>query len=242
MNKNIIIAILVVVIVAILGIFLFSHPATNDGKLNTQINFLSEDTLQNGETIIFELKDSSGAAIVGEPINISYVANGVPEKYSILTDTEGKGYLVLSGEEPGSYEVTVTYGGNDKCNPCSAQKTITIVEETSSDEETEPVEQEETESNSTANTVMYNEASSSDSTSEDSSSSSSGSNAAEDPTKEYVSPLYYDEELGVYYDDFGTIHGGDMDGNEIQLLRDLHENPNTDEEGNPQWGNQTAEG
>jgi hypothetical protein len=39
MNKNIIIAILVVIIIAAVAAFVFTQPATTDGKLNTQINF-----------------------------------------------------------------------------------------------------------------------------------------------------------------------------------------------------------
>lgn len=151
--------------------------------------------------------------------------SGNIQKYTINTDANGKGYLTISGEDSGSYDVTVDYAGNDKYNACSAKQTITVEDGTSDAEET-IVE------NSTANTVMYNGGTSSNA------SSDSSSNSSYDPSHEYVSNLYYDEDLGVYYDDFGTIHGGDMDGNEIGLLRDLHNNPNTDEYGNPQWGNE----
>ena len=68
-----------------------------------------------------------------------------------------------------------------------------------------------TEANSTANTVLYNDASSS--------SGSDSTYSQDNPNQEYVANLYYDEALGVYYDDFGTIHGGEYDGDEIALLR-----------------------
>ena len=44
MNKNIIIAILIIIIIAAVGAFIFTQPqATTDGKLNTQISFKSND-------------------------------------------------------------------------------------------------------------------------------------------------------------------------------------------------------
>ena len=205
-----------IVIIAIVGVFVFSQPqaTTQDGKINTQINFLSADSLQNGESIQFELKEVTGAAIAGESVKITYAHDGQNETYSIITDSQGKGYLVINGEDDGSYDVTVDYAGNAKYNGCNAKKTVTIKE---TDDEVADTN-EETESNSTASTVMYNQV---NSTSSSSSSSSSDDNTSqENHDKEYVSQLYYDENLGVYYDDFGTIHGGEHDGDEIALVRD----------------------
>ena len=236
MNKNIIIAILVIVIIAIVGVFVFSQPqaTTQDGKLNTQINFLSGDSLKNGEALQFELKDASSAAIAGAPVKITYAHDGTNETYSIITDTQGKGYLVINGEEAGSYDVTIDYTGDAKHNGCTAKKTITI-EETTDDSAVE--EAEKTDANSTASTVLYNNGT-----------SSSGNNTSNDTDNDTdglgntaFSRLYYDEQLGVYYDDFGTIHGGDMDGNDVGELKDLYNHPNTDEYGNPQVGNSSEE-
>jgi hypothetical protein len=227
MNKNIIIAILIVIIIAAVGAFVFSHQQANttDGKINTQLNFLSQTTLKNGDQVQFELKDAQGALIAGQTVAISYDdGSGDIQKYSINTDQNGKGFLTISGEDAGDYVVTVDYNGSDKYNGCSAKQTITVEDGSSDAEET-------ISENATANTVMYNNG-----TSSSSSDSSTGSD--DTPTSGYgdkaFSNLYYDNELGVYYDDFGTIHGGDMDGNEIGLLREMHEHPNTDEYGNPQ--------
>lgn len=213
MNKNIIIAILVVIIIAAVGFFVFSHqaPSTTDGKINTQISFLSGTTLKNGDQVQFELKDAQGNAIAGENVNITYknADNGKNEKYSVYTDNTGKGYLTINGEEEGSYEITVDYGGNDKYNGCSAKTTITIEEGTSEGA------QEETNSNSSANTLQYNDQSSS------SSSSSSSSNSDQ---------LYYDSELNVYYNANGIIVGGQSDGESYTYLK--NNPPMVDEEGN----------
>ena len=60
MNKNIIIAILVVVIVAAGAALIFGQQ---NGKTDTQINFLNNETFQNGEQVVFGLNDSQGKAL-----------------------------------------------------------------------------------------------------------------------------------------------------------------------------------
>ncbi len=215
MNKNIIIAILVIIIIAIAGFMFFSHPATTDGKLNTQINFLSGDTLKNGDQVQFELKDAQGAVIAGQTVIISYDdGSGNIQNYTVNTDANGKGYLTISGENPGKYDITVTYAGNDKYNACTGKQTITIEEGTSNAQET--VEQ-----NSTANTVMYN--------------NNSGSSASSSGSAPQSSQSYYDAELNVYYDANGRVIGGQSDGASIYDLRYDYNNPDMiDEEGNLQ--------
>lgn len=192
MNKNIIIAILIIIIIAVVGVFVFSqqHHAP-DGKINTQINFLSQTTLKNGDQVQFELKDAQGAVIAGQTVTISYDdGSGNVQNYTINTDQNGKGYLTISGENAGKYTVTVSFDGNSKYNACTAKQTITIEDGTSDAEET--VSQ-----NSTANTVMYNNSGSSSS-----SGNSSGSSGQS----------YYDANLNVYYDSNGKVIGGqDLD-------------------------------
>lgn len=123
MNKNIIIAILVVIIIAGAAFFMFGQ---SNGKADTQINFLGNKTLQNGEQIQFELKDAQGNVLAGQPVNITFD----DEKYLVTTDENGKGYLTINDENAGSYEVTVDYGGNDKYNRCTGKVTITITDGT----------------------------------------------------------------------------------------------------------------
>ena len=119
MNKNIIIVLIVVIVLAAIAAFVFIQP---NGKMNTQISFKSDAALQNGEQLEFELKDSQGNAISGATVNITF--NN--EKYSVTTDQDGKGHLIIDGENAGKYEVSAQYGGNDKYNGCDAKTTITI--------------------------------------------------------------------------------------------------------------------
>ncbi|MBQ2613162.1 MAG: Ig-like domain-containing protein [Methanobrevibacter sp.] len=211
MNKNIIIAILIVIIIAIVAFFAFSQPATTDGKLNTQINFLSQDTLKNGEQIQFELKDAQGNVLAGQKVNISYSDKGNVQNYSIYTDNAGKGYLTINGEAAGQYEVTVTYGGDAKYNGCSAKKTITVEEGTTTEAVTN------TTANSTTSTVAYNNG------------TSSSQNSASSSSQATSSQSYYDADLNVYFDQNGKVIGGQNPGANIWELRNNH--PQIDEDG-----------
>jgi len=197
MNRNIIIAILVIIIVAILGFSLFG--GFGNGKANTQINFLNDANLQNGEQIQIELKDAQGNALANEIVNFTYQANGYDEVYSVVTNAEGKAFLTLSGEDAGDHQVTVSYGGSDKYNPCTATQTITLGsgDSTSSTETTD--------TNSTASTVAYDSNASSGSSSSGSSSSS----------QQY----YYDRETGDTYDSNGIIVSGQNEGMSIDYIR-----------------------
>lgn len=218
MNKNIIIAILIVVIIAIVGAFILTqHQATSqDGKINTEVNFLSQTTLKNGDQVEFEIKDAQGNQVTGQNVTISYDESGNIQKYAITTDQNGKGYLTISGEDSGQYNVTVDYNGSDKYNGCIGHQTITIEDGTSNAEETISEQ-------STANTVMYNNNTNSSSTqsSNDTSGSSSSSGASQS-----TSQSYYDGELNVYYDSNGKVIGGQEAGASIYDLRERMNDPN----------------
>lgn len=208
MNKNIIIAILVVIIIAVVAAFMFSQPqaTTQDGKLNTQVNFLSEANLKNGDIVQFELKDAQGNAIANQTVKITFDDNGQKQNYSIITDNSGKGGLSINNEDKGNHEVTVTYDGNNKYNGCTAKTTINLQAENTTT--TQKVS-----GNSTASTVKYNTPSQSANKTTSSSSSSSSSLSAGSGSN-----LYYDEELNVWYDDNGIIRGGQSDGQSIIYL------------------------
>lgn len=198
MNKNVIIAILIIVIIAVVGLSIFG---TGNGKTNTQINFLNENNLQNGQQIQVELKDAQGNALANEIVNFTYQANGQDEKYSVITNAEGKAYLTLSNEDAGDHQVTASYDGNDKYNPCSVTQTITITDgEATSDA---------TDVNSTASTVAY-----------DNGTSSSGSGSSQ---------YYYDSNTGNTYDSNGVIVNGQNKGMTINEEKNLQ--PGIDENG-----------
>ncbi len=184
MNKNIIIAILVVIIIAIGATLVLGQ-----GKENTQINIINNETFQNGEQVQFELKDSKGNAISGQNVSIIFNKN---ETYSVNTDSNGKGYLLISGEDNGKYEIEVKYDGNNKYNGCSAKVTINIT----SDVPDRPATQTST---SVVSTNQYNKdpVSNSSSRSDSSSSSSSSSSSGQESKKSSDNP--FPGEAGTYF-------------------------------------------
>lgn len=212
MNKNVIFAIAVIIIIAIVGFHLFSQPEANthDGKLNTQIRFLSPPELKNGDQVQFVLKDATGAPLAGKNVTISYdYGSGNVQKYSINTDQNGKGYLTISGEEAGNYDIRVDFHGTTKYNRCNAKQTITIEDGTSDAEET-------VSENSTANTVMYN--------------NNTGTNGSSESSN-----TYYDAELNVHYNENGEVIGGQDPGASIYELRERYDSQDMiDEDGNLQ--------
>ena len=123
MNTKLIIAIIIVILVAVVGIFAFSPSGPSD----TQINFISQTTLKNGDQIQFVLTDSQGNAIANQEVTITYD----DQTYTVVTDAEGKGALLLEDQETGEHAVSVSYTGNDQYKPCQAQQTITIEDGTS---------------------------------------------------------------------------------------------------------------
>lgn len=203
MNNKVIIALIVVVLIALVGIFAFS----GGGKTDTQIVFITGSSLQSGGEVQFELKDAQGNALDNQIVTILFESDGQVQNYTVSTDSEGKGGLLLSNGETGTHNVTVTYAGDDKHNGCSASQMITIGDynyESSDDS-----------------------AASSESTSQSSSNSSSQSNSSASSSS---SDLKYDSELNVHYDSNGKIVGGQNDGASYEYLK--NNPPQVDEEGN----------
>ncbi|WP_067043270.1 hypothetical protein [Methanobrevibacter sp. YE315] len=182
MNRKIILLVLSVFIVA----FAAGSVIAADAKENTEIKMLNEKTLKNGDNIELQLVDAQGNPIASQKLNISFEANGKFENYSVVTDKDGNAYLVLYNEELGVHKVIVNYTGNEKYNPCKLEENITIVEGSSTSEDTE--------SNSTASTVQYDNATAKNSTLKDN------------------ETLFYCAEYNFYYNSDGVIVGGQNDG------------------------------
>ena len=143
MNKKIILLVLSIFIVA----FAIGSVIAEEQKESAEIKMLSEDTLKNGDNIELQLVDAKGNPIASQNLNISFEANGKLENYSVVTDKDGKAFLVLFNEELGDHKVIVNYSGNEKFNPFKLETSIKIVEGESTSEDTED--------ESTASTVQY---------------------------------------------------------------------------------------
>lgn len=128
MNRKLIIAIIIVLILAVVGVFALTQGAV---KADTQINFLSETTLKNGDQVQFVLTDSQGNPIANAEITITYESNGENQTYTVITDSEGKGGLLLSDEPTGEHRISVNFNGNDQYNGCVGEMIFTIEDGTS---------------------------------------------------------------------------------------------------------------
>lgn len=189
MNKKITLLILSIFIVAVA----VGAAVAAEAKTNTEIKMLSEKTLKNGDAIQFQLKDAQGKAIASQKVNISFEANGKLENYSVITDKDGKFYLVLKNEELGDHKVIVNYHGNDKYNPSKLEETIKIVEGESNTQKTD--------ANSTASTIRY-----------DNTTTNNSTNGGSDEI------LYYDAQYNFYYNQWGIIVGGQNDGADAEEI------------------------
>lgn len=211
MNRNLIIAIIVIIVIAAVGAFALTQ-ANSGAKIDTKINFSNETSYKNGDKVVFELTEANGNPIAGQQLNISFQKDGNNENFTVVTDSNGRGYLLIENEPAGDSVLIITYNGSDKYNSSVAQKTITIEEgesDSTSDDSTP------TDTNSSASTQQYSN--------ESSQSSSSSSN------------LHYDSEYNFYYDDDGIIRGGQSDGMSAEEVRNNYKSGDMiDSEGNLQ--------
>lgn len=204
MNRKIIlIALIVIFLIILVGIIAFAQTSV---KTDTQINFMSNASLKNGDLVEFQLLDAQGNALSNQNLSISFGSNGLNEQYSVITDENGKGALLINDEELGNYNVNVSYAGDDRHNPCSASQNITIGDGSF----------ESSAQTSSQSTGDYSSSSSAASSSDSYSSSSSD--------------LQYDSELNVRYDSSGKIVGGQNDGANYEDVK--NNRPQVDSEGN----------
>jgi ABC-type Na+ efflux pump permease subunit len=197
MNRKIIIALIVIVLIALAGLLAFSSGIKSD----TQITSLSGNNLKNGDQVQFELKDAQGNVLSNQNVEIVYGANGENQTFSIITDSEGRGGLLLNEQADGNYNISVKYAGDDKHNGCSANTTITIGEGST-----------ETANNSASYSQDSTQATADSSASYASSSSGQSSSSQS-------SDLSYDSELNEYYDSNGKIVGGQNDGASYEQVK-----------------------
>lgn len=202
MNRKLIIALIIIILIILGGLIVFSH---GDTKSDTQINFLTGNNLKAGDQIQFELKDAQGNSLANQELTVTFgSSNGEIQTYTLNTDSQGKGALALNNGENGNYSIVVRYNGDEKHNNCTASQTVTVGE--ADIENADTYTPSETTADQTTNT--------------------SASSAASQSNTD----LSYDSELNVYYDSNGNIVGGQSDGMSYEELK--NNPPEVDEEGN----------
>ena len=182
MNKNIIIAILIVIIIAVGAAFVLGQ---SNGKTNTQINIINNETFQPGEHVDIELKDAQGKALSSKNVEINF--NN--QKYQVTTDQNGKCYLNINGVSSGKYNLEAKFAGDDTYNGCDAKVSITIDTDSTADNIAEPTD-------SSASTASLT-----DNSGNNSDPDNSGNNS--DPNKH--PGLTYYAQYGAYVDENGIV-------------------------------------
>ena len=125
-NKIIILALIVVIAALLVGMAFTMMP--NMTKQDTKLKFKSNSTLTKGDSLKIKLTDANGTAIANQTVNITITnKNGASDNHSVVTNAKGVGTLKLD-KGAGKYNVTVSYGGNDKYNGCNATEKLTIEE------------------------------------------------------------------------------------------------------------------
>lgn len=125
-NNKIIIIVLIVVIAALLVGIVAMMPNMN--KQDTNLTFKSKTTLNEGDSLKIKLTDTNGTAIANQTVNITITdKDGSCDYHSVVTNENGTGKLKMD-KNAGEYNVTVSYGGNDKYSGCNATKKINVEE------------------------------------------------------------------------------------------------------------------
>lgn len=124
-DKMIIVALAAVILVLIIGLVAVMPNMT---KQDTKLGFKCNSTMTEGDYIKIKLTDANGTAIANQTVNVTVLSKGGTADYhTVKTNQKGVGKLKMD-KNPGKYNVSVSYGGNDKFNGCNATKKITVEE------------------------------------------------------------------------------------------------------------------
>lgn len=209
MNRNIIIVLIIIFLIILAGIITFSQFGT---KEDSQISFISNASLENGDYVRFQLTDAKGNGLANQNLSISFGTGGNYQHYSVITDSAGNGALLLNDEAPGNYNITVKYDGGEQFNGCSASQNITIGSE------------------NYQNSTYASQTGSTGYSQNGGASTQSSASSAQSSDAQSSEATNYDSELNVRYDSNGRVVGGQNDG---ANYNDLKNNPQAvDEEGN----------
>ena len=124
MDKNKIIILALIVVIAALLVGMAFTMMLNMAKQDTKLKFKSNSTLTKGDSLKIKLTDANGTAIANQTVNITIKdKKGASDSHSVVTNEKGVGTLKLD-KNSGKYNVTVSYGGNDKYNGCNITKNL----------------------------------------------------------------------------------------------------------------------
>ncbi|WP_292877102.1 Ig-like domain-containing protein [Methanobrevibacter sp.] len=128
MNYNkIILGLVIIFIIMIIAGFFILNPSV--AKTDSKVIVTSNSTLNDGDTLSIYLSVLNNTPISNQTVNITIIdANGAQNRQVVTTDANGNGNLQLNGLTAGNYNISVSYGGNNKFNPCNTTQKLTMKE------------------------------------------------------------------------------------------------------------------
>ena len=124
-TKIIIIALIVIIAALLVGMVVMMPDMS---KKDTSLTFKSKSKLDEGDSLKIKLTDVNGNALAGQTVNITITDKDDSNSYySVVTNEKGEGKLKLD-KDPGKYDVSLNYNGNDNYKQSNATEKITIKE------------------------------------------------------------------------------------------------------------------
>lgn len=135
MEKNKLIILVIVVVVALLAVGIFAakpNPAKEASKVEIKCNSI----VKHGDSIKIALTDLNDTPISNQTVNVSISDNNNTTAYSLATNAEGLATFKIDKDE-GNYTINCTYGGNDNYTANSTVKKIMVEKEEAAEVQSE---------------------------------------------------------------------------------------------------------
>lgn len=160
MNRNLILAI-VIIVIAIIGVSvaMTSMPSENSQK-DCQLTITSDSSLYEGGNLTVKLSDMNGNGISNQTVNITITAqDGTADNNAVVTDSSGIGVLELDNAA-GNYTIKCSYAGNENYKASSASQNLEIKQKAAnatSQQSTQDNSSSSSSSSSSSNGITYDE-------------------------------------------------------------------------------------
>ena len=108
MKPKTIISIVIIILVIIIGAFLFIQANSH----NTKVDVISNSSLKNGDKVQIVLTDEYRNVYPGEKVQIKILDDsGWANYYDVVTDNSGEASVALSTLDNGNYTIHTNYNG-----------------------------------------------------------------------------------------------------------------------------------
>lgn len=129
MRARPILIILIIVVIIILACLMGPKLLTTQfQKQDSHLEFTSNTTVYKGDNLTVRLSDVNGTGIPDAKINISVINEEGADQYSVVTDSNGIGYLEID-KINGKYTINCTFEGDWNYKPSHTIQRIEVTTE-----------------------------------------------------------------------------------------------------------------